>query len=83
MTSISVQLTEETKKAQAESLAKMKSDRESPYIPKPKSTLIRLQNPVGTGMALALGFFLMGIILSFIGWFVIGLSCAAIIRNSY
>ena len=78
MTNIVVGLSEETKKAQVESLAKMKSNKESPYLLKPENVLVCLQNPVRTGMMLALGFFLMGIILSIVGYIFIGASCAAI-----
>lgn len=40
-----------------------------------------LKNPVITGMWLSLGFFLMSIILGVIGWFILGLSCAAILSR--
>jgi len=45
---------------------------------KPKEVIAQLKNPIQTGMALALGFFLMGIVLTLIGWLFIGASCATL-----
>jgi len=41
-------------------------------ILKPKEVIARLKDPIRTGMALALGFFLMGIVLTMLGWIILG-----------
>ena len=41
--------------------------------------IVKFESPITTGMSLALGFFLMSIVLSIIGWVILGLSCAAMI----
>jgi len=48
---------------------------------KPKEVIARLKDPIRTGMALALGFFLMGIVLTIIGWLTIGAGCASIMSR--
>jgi len=50
-------------------------------ILKPKEVIARLKDPIRTGMALAFGFFLMGILLTFIGWLFVGASCAALMSR--
>ena len=44
-----------------------------------KNVIAQIKNPIRTGMALALGFFLMTILLTFLGWLFIGASCTALI----
>ena len=48
---------------------------------KPEEVVAILKNPIRTGMSLALGFFLMSIILTVIGYFILGASCAAVLSQ--
>jgi len=48
---------------------------------KQEVVLVKLESPVWDGMLLALGFFLMGIVLTILGYVVLGASCAALLSR--
>ena len=48
---------------------------------KPKEVIAILYAPIRTGMLLAFGFVLTSILLTFLGWLVIGASCAAMMNQ--
>lgn len=50
---------------------------------KKQEVIAEIKNPIRTGMALALGFFLMSLVLGILFWIFVAGSCATLLSGSY